>query len=77
MRRRLPHPEVNDPESAGVVAWRRRRLERAGFDADLAEAMAADGRIDLHEVLELVERGCPPDLAARILAPLDADEERR
>jgi hypothetical protein len=30
--------------------------------------------MDLHALIELVERGCPPELAARILAPLD--EER-
>ena len=27
--------------------------------------------MDLHAMIELVERGCPPDLAARILAPFD------
>lgn len=27
--------------------------------------------MDLHAMIELLERGCPPDLAARILAPLD------
>ena len=30
--------------------------------------------MDLHALIELVEHGCPPELAARILAPLD--EER-
>jgi hypothetical protein len=54
-----------------LVAWRRRRLCRAGFDADLAEAIARDCAMDLHELLGLVDRGCPPNLAARILAPLD------
>ena len=51
--------------------WRRRRLVAAGFDARLA-AWVADSGIDLHELLVLVDRGCPPELAARILAPLDA-----
>jgi hypothetical protein len=49
--------------------WRRRRLIAAGFDAQLA-AGVADSGIDLHELLVLVDRGCPPELAARILAPL-------
>jgi hypothetical protein len=31
--------------------------------------------VDLHALTGLVERGCPPPLAARILAPLD--HERR
>jgi hypothetical protein len=30
--------------------------------------------VDLHQLLELVDRGCPPELAVRILAPLDQDE---
>jgi hypothetical protein len=46
-------------------------LERAGFGVRLAETLANDLRVDLHAVLELVDRGCPPELAARILAPLD------
>ena len=52
-----------------VRAWRRCRLLEAGFAAELAEAVAADNRFDLHAVLELVDRGCPPGLAVRILAP--------
>ena len=51
--------------------WRRRRLVAAGFDAPLAAWVAYSG-IDLHELLVLVDRGCPPHLAARILAPLDS-----
>ncbi len=54
-----------------VVGWRRGRLLAAGFDPDLAARLATDCRIDLHAVLELTDRGCPPALAARILAPLD------
>jgi hypothetical protein len=50
--------------------WRRQSLLRAGFEPDLAAELAADPRLDLHALLQLVDRGCPPDLAARILAPL-------
>jgi hypothetical protein len=32
--------------------------------------------VDLHELLVLVDRGCPPPLAARILAPLDGRATR-
>jgi hypothetical protein len=53
-----------------TLPWRRSRLRRAGFDARLAAAIAADPRYDLHAILELTERGCPPHLAVRILAPL-------
>jgi hypothetical protein len=55
---------------ADVIMWRRGILRQAGFGRDLASDLARDGRIDLHDLLELVDRGCPPHLAARILAPL-------
>jgi hypothetical protein len=54
-----------------VVAWRAERLVAAGFDPGLAWVLARDCAIDLHALIELVERGCPPALAARILAPLE------
>jgi hypothetical protein len=43
----------------------------AGFEPGLAERLAQDGRIDIHDLLRLVGGGCPPVLAARITAPLD------
>ena len=52
-----------------VLVWRRSVLRRAGFDEQLALALAKDADIDLHRLLDLVDRGCPPALAARILAP--------
>jgi hypothetical protein len=70
MRRRSSQG-TREQGGAGIIAWRRRRLERAGFTAGLAGALASDRRIDLHAMLDLVDRGCRPELAARILAPLD------
>ena len=60
-------------ELDAVVGWRRGRLLAAGFVPELAASLAADCRIDLHAVLDLIERDCPPALAARILAPVDDD----
>jgi hypothetical protein len=57
--------------AAGVVAWRQARLRQAGFDRELALQLSRECGIDLHALIELVERGCPPFLAARILAPLE------
>ena len=54
-----------------VLRWRRDQLVAAGFEAALALELAQDRRYDLHALIELVERGCPPDLAVRITAPLD------
>jgi hypothetical protein len=59
------------PGSAEIVAWRRTRLRKAGFDRSLAERLSRECGIDLHALIGLVERGCPPELAARILAPLE------
>jgi hypothetical protein len=64
--------------SPGVALgrWRRRRLAAAGFEPELAAELATEPAVDLHELLVLVDRGCPPALAARILAPLDAPTTR-
>jgi hypothetical protein len=64
---------LESPGTDSVVLWRASRLRDAGFTAQLADTLARDCAYDLHAVLELVDRGCPADLAARILAPLDAD----
>jgi hypothetical protein len=71
MAHRAAKRDPVDPELIDLVAWRYRRLEQAGFDAELAQVLAGDRRYDLHAALELVDRGCPPQFAARILAPLD------
>jgi hypothetical protein len=71
LRHRLaPAGPGSDPPS-DPAAWRARQLLRAGFEAGLAGRTAAACSFDLHELIELVERGCPPPLAVRILAPLD------
>jgi hypothetical protein len=54
-----------------VAEWRRERLLAAGFAPGLASRLATDCGVDLHALLALVDRDCAPDLAARILAPLD------
>lgn len=58
-------------ERREILSWRRDRLAEAGFPLPLAARLALDGRYDLHALIELTERGCPPELAARILAPID------
>lgn len=59
--------------SLDVQNWRRCRLLEAGFSAETAERLAADRRFDLHALLELVDRGCPPLLAVRIVGPIETD----
>lgn len=67
-------PTQTDPTArpGRLGEWRRRRLIAAGVDEPLARELAGDGAgVDLHELLVLLDAGCPPALAARILAPLD------
>lgn len=66
------------PETTGPATgeWRRRRLAAAGFEPGLAAELAREPTVDLHELLVLLDRGCPPALAARIVAPLYAGQER-
>jgi hypothetical protein len=79
MRPRIRHrsPSVDGlrtpPVEPGgdLTGWREQRLLSAGVEAELAASIASDCAMDLHAMIELIERGCPPTLAARILAPFD------
>lgn len=61
---------------ADLVGWRRRQLLSTGFNPATASALAHSA-VDLHRLIELVDRGCPPHLAARIMAPLDVEVSER
>jgi hypothetical protein len=50
-----------------VVAWRRDQLRRAGCRRFEAEVLARERQVDLHEAVELLERGCPSKIALEIL----------
>ena len=56
-----------------VVRWRCEQLVEAGFALPLAARVSTDARYDLHALVELVERGCQPDLAVRFLAPVEEE----
>ena len=47
--------------------WRRFELIVAGFPPAIAEKIARRSDIDLHKAAELLERGCDPKVAFRIL----------
>jgi hypothetical protein len=64
---------IENAATHSVALWRASRLRDAGFTPQLADTLARDCAYDLHAALELVDQGCPPNLAARILAPLDQD----
>jgi hypothetical protein len=56
-----------------VVRWRREQLVGSGFAPALAARVGENIDYDLHALIGLVERGCPPELAARILAPVEEE----
>jgi hypothetical protein len=64
---------TREETSRQVVRWRREQLLASGFLLPLATRLATDERYDLHALIELTERGCPPALAVRILAPLEGE----
>ena len=48
-----------------VYEWRTEQLERLGLSETIAQAFADE--VDWHKFEELVDRGCPPELALDIL----------
>jgi hypothetical protein len=63
-------PHCGSGPPVDVQSWRRCRLVEAGFPPALADLVSSDSRYDLHALLRLVDRGCPPELAVAIIAPL-------
>ena len=54
-------------EEQSVIHWRFTMLSRSGYGFDEAITLAARVDVDLHRAADLVARGCPPQLALRIL----------
>jgi hypothetical protein len=58
---------VSVSEVERIERWRHQELERAGYDSESALVLAASHDVDLHEAIDLLERGCTVDLALQIL----------
>ena len=58
---------IVETEADRVERWRAEALEQAGYDLSTALELAARSDIDLHKAVELLEAGCPPELALQIL----------
>ena len=74
MTKLIPMPEaIATPETAEtdeilrVLVWRFNQLCRSGFELELATTIATRLDVNLHAAINLVERGCPPETAGRIL----------
>jgi hypothetical protein len=59
--------DYSTDETELIHAWRVEALERAGYLPSEATELAMRVDIDLHGAVDLVERGCPSELALRIL----------
>jgi hypothetical protein len=58
---------ILETEAEKVERWRAEALEKVGYDLASALQLAARPDVDLHRAVNLVESGCPPELALRIL----------
>ena len=64
----VPAPETRSRrEQRFVLGWRYERLVRAGYSERDSMVVAERVEVDLHLAVELLERGCPPATALRIL----------
>ncbi len=53
-------------ETERIVDWRYAELVRAGYDADVAAALAQEAAVDLHLACDVLRNGCSAATAARI-----------
>jgi hypothetical protein len=58
---------LEDTEQQLIELWRTEELERAGYSHRAAGRLAARQDVDLHQAVQLLERGCSPELALKIL----------
>ena len=58
---------ATETELERIEHWRAEELERAGYEPSDAALLAATQGVDLHVAVELLRRGCPPELALQIL----------
>ena len=66
----MPETEVQirkETELEQIELWRTEKLERAGYGRRAASRIATRHDIDLHFAIQLLERGCPAELALKIL----------
>jgi len=56
-----------ESQEGEVLAWRAEELVRAGYDGDNALMLALERAVDLHAAVDLLRRGCPAELAVKIL----------
>ena len=58
---------LEQTEIERIERWRAEELERAGFEPRAAGRLAVRHDVDLRFSVQLLSRGCPHDLALKIL----------
>jgi hypothetical protein len=58
---------ADQTERERVIRWRVEQLAKIGYSWPAAMVIAANTHVDLHRAVDLVRRGCCPDVAVRIL----------
>jgi hypothetical protein len=56
-----------ETEEQRIESWRMEVLERAGYDRRAAAILACRKDVDLHQAISMLQKGCSPELALRIL----------
>jgi len=59
--------DTRQSEQELVESWRAAELERAGYSPEAAAELAARNDVDLHLAVEMLSKGCSPELALNIL----------
>jgi len=65
LNRASARPEIIECDERPVHQWRLEQLTRLGIPRPLADVVA--DHVDWHEIAALVQRGCQPRLALRIV----------
>jgi len=60
--------EARRPDDESVVLWRLHEILRLGFPFEEAENLAYRRDVDVGRLRDIVRRGCPLDVALRIIA---------
>jgi hypothetical protein len=64
----MPAAQMHTVDETGLIeAWRAQALERAGYPLEAAVEIAGRHDIDLHRAVDLLQAGCPVELALRIV----------
>jgi hypothetical protein len=58
---------ADETERERVIRWRVEQLAKVGYSWPAAMVIAANTQVDLHTAVDMVRRGCNPDVAMRIL----------